>query len=103
MRKANIGAALFSDRPLSRNIMLIATLAACAIVIAVGLDHHTRWLWALVVTVPLAGLALIDLFQTHHSLRRTYPLTARVRWLFEWLRPYLRAYIVESDLDGRPF
>jgi len=103
MRKANIGAALFTDRPLSRNILLVLTLAACAIVIAVGLDHHTRWLWALVATVPLAGLALFDLFQTHHSLRRNYPLTARIRWLFEWLRPFLRAYIVESDLDGRPF
>ncbi len=79
MRKGNIGAALFTDRPVSRNILLIAALAACAIVIAVGLDHHARWLWALVVTVPLAGLALFDLFQTHHSLRRNYPLTASLR------------------------
>ncbi|WP_395613895.1 glutamate synthase-related protein, partial [Allosphingosinicella sp.] len=103
MGKATIGAALFTDRPISRNILLIATLAACAIVIAVGLDHHARWLWALVVTVPLAGIAVFDLFQTHHTLRRNYPLTARIRWFFEWLRPFLRAYIVESDLDGRPF
>jgi glutamate synthase domain-containing protein 2 len=103
MRKANIGAALFTDRPVSRNILLIAAFAACALVIAIGLDHHARWLWALVVTVPLAALALFDLFQTRHSLRRNYPLTARIRWLFEWMRPYLRAYIVESDLDGRPF
>jgi glutamate synthase domain-containing protein 2 len=103
MRKANIGAALFSDHPVSRNILLIAAVAACAIIVAVGLDHHTRWLWALVVTVPLAALAVFDLLQTRHSLRRNYPLTARIRWLFEWMRPYLRAYIVESDLDGRPF
>jgi len=95
MRKANIGAALFTDRPVSRNLLLIAAFAACAIVIAVGLDHHTRWLWALVVTVPLAALAVFDLLQTRHSLRRNYPLTARIRWLFEWLRPFLRAYIVE--------
>ena len=68
MRKANIGAALFSDRPVSRNILLSLTLAACAIIVAIGLDHHARWLWALVVTVPLAGLALFDLFQTHLAI-----------------------------------
>jgi glutamate synthase domain-containing protein 2 len=103
MAQANLGAALFTDKPVGRNILLIAALLACALVLGFGLDHHPRWLWALVVTAPLAALALHDLFQTHHSLRRNYPLTARVRWLFEWLRPYLRAYIVESDLDGRPF
>jgi glutamate synthase domain-containing protein 2 len=103
MAQANLGAALFTDKPVGRNILLIAALLACALVLGLGLDHHPRWLWALVVTAPLAAIGLYDLFQTHHSLRRNYPLTARVRWLFEWLRPYLRAYIVESDLDGRPF
>ena len=52
---------------------------------------------------PLLIVGLIDLFQPHHSLRRNFPVSARFRWLFEWLRPFLRSYIVESDLDGRPF
>jgi glutamate synthase domain-containing protein 2 len=103
MAQANLGAALFTDKPLGRNILLIAALAACALLLGFGLDHHARLLWGLAIAGPLAALALYDLFQAHHSLRRNYPLTARVRWLFEWLRPYLRAYIVESDLDGRPF
>jgi hypothetical protein len=38
MRKANIGAALFMDRPVSRSVLLIATLAACAIIVAIGLE-----------------------------------------------------------------
>ena len=60
-------------------------------------------LWGLAVTIPLFATALLDFVQTQHSLRRNYPLIARFRWLFEDLRPYLRSYIVESDLDGRPF
>ena len=59
--------------------------------------------WSLVLWLPLLGLALYDFFQRHHTLWRNYPLAARIRWGMEELRPYLRSYIVESDLDGRPF
>ena len=59
--------------------------------------------WTLLLWVPLLGLALYDAVQSHHSLRRNFPLIGRIRWLFEALRPFLYAYIVESPLDGRPF
>lgn len=65
--------------------------------------RFTNALWGLAITIPLLATALLDFVQTRHSLRRNYPLIARFRWLFEDLRPYLRSYIVESDLDGRPF
>ena len=103
MATGSIGASLFTDKPLARNSVLLVTLAAAALLLGFGLDHRHVLLWGLVLVGPLALVGLYDLFQTHHSLRRNYPLTARVRWFFEWLRPYLRAYIVESDLDGRPF
>ncbi|WP_234024934.1 FMN-binding glutamate synthase family protein [Tsuneonella amylolytica] len=61
------------------------------------------WRWGLIATVPLLLLAVWDFFQDEHTLRRNYPLLARVRWLMEDLRPYARAYVVESDLEGRPF
>lgn len=59
--------------------------------------------WALVLFVPILLITLWDFLQNRHALRRNYPLIARVRWLFEDLRPFLRAYIVESDREGRPF
>ncbi|MCJ2182203.1 FMN-binding glutamate synthase family protein [Novosphingobium sp. 1949] len=63
-----------------------------------------RWLhWSLLITFPLLLLTAWDFVQDRHALRRNYPLIARVRWLFEDLRPFLRAYIVESDREGRPF
>lgn len=75
-------------------VIAILTLA-CAVV--------TPLRWALIVLVPVLAIALLDFFQSRHALRRNYPLLARMRWLFEDLRPFLRAYIVESDRDGRPF
>ena len=51
----------------------------------------------------IARIRIWDFFQKRHTLRRNYPLLARVRWLMEDLRPFAQAYIVEDDLDGRPF
>ncbi|WP_232492758.1 FMN-binding glutamate synthase family protein [Novosphingobium kaempferiae] len=95
-------AALTRDHALSRNLLLLAALVGTVASIAIG-THHPAALWILLLSLPVSVLSLVDLFQTKHSLRRNYPASARFRWLFEWLRPFLRAYIVESDLDGRPF
>ena len=59
--------------------------------------------WGLVLTLPLFATAVWDFFQRKHTLRRNYPLLARVRWIMEDLRPFARAYVVEGDLEGRPF
>lgn len=94
--------ALWRDHALSRNVLLFVALAGTVATIAVGWDHPGAW-WLLLLFLPLLLITVIDLAQTHHSLRRNYPGSARLRWFFEWLRPFLRSYIVESDLDGRPF
>lgn len=62
--------------------------------------------WAIGGTA-LFGLGLLvaiwDFFQSDHALRRNYPLLARIRWAMEDLRPFVRAYFIEGDLEGRPF
>ncbi|MDG5748090.1 FMN-binding glutamate synthase family protein [Qipengyuania sp. XHP0207] len=81
-----------------RYIVPLALLALCG---AAWLWDPTRWLlWLL---VPATLLAIWDFFQQDHTLRRNYPLIARIRWLMEDLRPFAQSYIVESDLEGRPF
>ncbi|HEX7873573.1 MAG TPA: FMN-binding glutamate synthase family protein [Sphingobium sp.] len=102
MARATIGAALFTDRAISRNLFLWSSLLL-TIVIAVVAAYHPHLLWGLLVTIPVLTVSLVDISQREHSLRRNFPASARFRWFFEWMRPFLRAYIVESDLDGRPF
>lgn len=75
--------------------ILIVLTASAAIVPALR--------WSLMLLAPLLAIAMWDFFQRQHTLRRNFPLIARMRWLFEDLRPYLHTYIVESDLEGRPF
>nr|WP_083440244.1 FMN-binding glutamate synthase family protein [Altererythrobacter epoxidivorans] len=51
----------------------------------------------------MAAVAWWDFFQHDHTLRRNYPLIARIRWVAEDLRPFAQSYFVEGDLEGRPF
>jgi len=101
-RQASLLAALTRDHALSRNLLLVIGFVGTVVVVALG-RRHPALVWLLVLLVPLWALSVVDLAQRHHSLRRNYPVSARFRWFFEWLRPFLRAYIVESDLDGRPY
>ena len=76
--------------------LILAAMAAAAWLV----QPARIMLWLL---VPLLLIALWDFFQNKHSLRRNYPLFARIRWIMEDLRPFAQAYLVESDLEGRPF
>ncbi|MGE2836170.1 FMN-binding glutamate synthase family protein [Mycobacterium sp. SMC-4] len=58
---------------------------------------------ALAPAATLAGLALQDLLQKEHALRRNFPVIARARYLLESVGPELRQYIITSNDDERPF
>ncbi len=51
----------------------------------------------------LGLLGIRDLIQTKHSVLRTYPISAHLRFLLEHIRPELRQYFFESETDGLPF
>ncbi len=59
------------------------------------------------VGLGLVGLcvlvALYDVVQSRHSIRRNFPLIGRFRTLFESLGPPLRQYIVAGNDEERPF
>jgi glutamate synthase domain-containing protein 2 len=82
---------------------LIAVLVATLVCVWRALNAGGGWWWAGLVFLALSLLGLWDLLQRRHTLLRNYPLLGHVRWIFEYLRPFLRSYIVESDLHGRPY
>ena len=51
----------------------------------------------------LGLLGVRDLIQTKHSVLRTYPISAHLRFLLEHIRPEMRQYFFESETDGLPF
>jgi glutamate synthase domain-containing protein 2 len=57
------------------------------------------------LSVPFVLLVLVvfDTFQKKHSILRNYPIAGRLRYFFESIRPEIRQYFFESELDGKPF
>jgi glutamate synthase domain-containing protein 2 len=58
---------------------------------------------AAVLTGALALLGLRDVTQTRHAILRNYPILAHFRFLFEYVRPEIRQYFIESDNEAAPF
>lgn len=48
-------------------------------------------------------VGLKDIEQDSHAIRRNFPVIGNLRYIAETIRPELRQYIVESDMDGRPY
>ena len=60
-------------------------------------------LWLLLPYLAITLIGFYDINQTKHSLWINYPVLGRFRWVLEELRPPMRQYFMESDIDGVPF
>jgi glutamate synthase domain-containing protein 2 len=85
-----------------RYLALIIAIA-CAIVSGVLVLWSALFLIPFAIAVALSALGIWDMIQTKHSLRRNYPILANIRFILETVRPEIRQYFLESDLDGTPF
>ncbi|HYJ65476.1 MAG TPA: hypothetical protein VEV62_17165 [Parafilimonas sp.] len=73
------------------------------IIIKAGFANNENWYWVLTVSLPLLLLAIFNIRQKKHVLLRNFPLIGYVRYFLESIRPEIRQYFFESDLDGKPF
>ncbi len=61
------------------------------------------WRWFAAFSGALTLLGVVDMLQKRHTLQRNFPITAHIRTFFEYFRPMLRQYVVESDTEEVPF
>ena len=59
--------------------------------------------WASAGFAVLFVLGWVDFKQTKQAVRRNYPLTGRLRYGLEYIRPELRQYFLEDDEEKLPF
>lgn len=83
-----------------------ATLALCVL----GLLASAAWwlhggtgLFWLVLFATLTAVGVHDLRQSRHAILRNYPVIGHLRFLFEFVRPELRQYFIEGDMEATPF
>ena len=60
------------------------------------------WL-ALLVCAALTAVGVHDLRQTRRAILRNYPVIGHLRFLFEFIRPEIRQYFIESNSEAAPF
>jgi len=82
-------------------LYICATLALAGFAMLTSGMPHVGWIAWPALALTLLGVR--DLFQTRHSIRRNYPILGNLRFFFEFIRPELRQYIVESDTEAKPF
>ena len=66
-------------------------------------SHFPIFAFISIVASALLTVALVDVFQTKHSLLRNYPLIGRLRWVFEHERTKIQQYFIEHDTNGTPY
>ncbi len=83
---------------------VVLTLAVIATIVVFLLAQRWSGFWILFVPfVALSILGFRDLTQPRHSVLRNYPITAHARFILEKIRPEIRQYFLEDDLNGTPF
>ena len=75
--------------------LVVCLVAGSAAIATWGALPGTRFIAVVCGLLVLVGIA--DLLQTRSTLRRNYPILAHIRFFFEYVRPMLRQYVVESD------
>ena len=59
--------------------------------------------WAGAAALLLFALGLHDVVQRRHAVLRNYPLSGRLRFALEYIRPEIRQYFLENDEEHVPF
>ncbi len=86
-----------------RSVILLLLVLANAGIIVAGVFVHAAIIWWLLLATPLLIIAVRDVYQRDHAILRNFPVIGHLRYFFEAIRPELRQYFFESDLDGKPF
>jgi glutamate synthase domain-containing protein 2 len=86
----------------TRYLPFALCVAALALSLAMLWDGII-WRWIAGASGVLVVFGLFDLAQHKSTLRRNFPLTAHLRTFFEYFRPMLRQYVVESDTEEVPY
>lgn len=88
----------------ARTIIIWAILGLNIIFLAAILLTGSYWLTVmLAITMAILVLAIHNIRRSKHTILRNFPVVGYFRYLLESIRPEIRQYFGESDLDGRPF
>jgi glutamate synthase domain-containing protein 2 len=89
----------------SRYFTLVAVLTIFIASLIFEFVFRAHWVaWPIIVVSGFFSfIGVSDVFQTKQAIRRNYPILAHFRFFFEYIRPEIRQYFIESDNEAAPF
>ena len=90
----------------ARYPMRYAPFAFCVLCMLVAATRLVLLGQGVVPVLAFAFLVTVgvrDLLQKRHAVLRNYPVIGHLRFLFEYIRPEIRQYFIESDAEAAPF
>ncbi|MCZ2498979.1 FMN-binding glutamate synthase family protein [Xylophilus sp. Kf1] len=88
--------------PVRYSALTLCGLALLALLWLHRFDNPWWWLGTL-LAAGLTVLGIHDLAQQKHAILRNYPVLGHLRFAFEFIRPEIRQYFIESDTESLPF
>ncbi|WP_162426795.1 FMN-binding glutamate synthase family protein [Pontibacter pudoricolor] len=85
-----------------RQLFAVAFAAIYTLILYLAYQN-IAYIALLVLVLPLQAVYIHNIRQPRHSILRNYPIIGYLRYFFESIRPEIRQYFFESDLDGKPF
>lgn len=85
-----------------KNKIYLGLAAGLIFSLLLGLFFSGSFLLVFVGLLVGSIIAYMDANQNKQTIRKNFPLLGRLRWAAEKMRPPIRQYFIESDLDGRP-
>ncbi len=77
----------------------ITLCLVCTLLLAL----NVVWVWPAAAFAILSVVGFVDFSQDKQAIRRNYPVIAHFRFFFEFIRPEIRQYFIESDTEELPF
>lgn len=94
----------FPLRRMSARAYILFFCALCNLALwPLVLFMDRTWMWLAIPALTLLTKAVINTLQAQHSILRNYPIVGYIRYMLEAVRPEMRQYFFESDIDGKPF
>lgn len=91
------------DNLLTRHTVFYLICLGSVIFLWLGITSGGWWWLLALLSLALTAVGIFDLNQTRHAVRRNYPVIGNLRYFFEFIRPEIRQYFVESDAEELPF
>ncbi|SHG15237.1 Glutamate synthase domain-containing protein 2 [Flavobacterium segetis] len=93
---------MFTKKLAVHHIIGVITISLLLVTFTLILAGNIHFLF-LIVPFYLLYMYIQDIMQNKQTVRKNYPIVGRFRYLLESIRPEMRQYFFEGELDGKPF